>query len=187
MDRFALWHLRGVFSDIYPSLHLSSLHIHHTCSRAEIVNTPVSELSPSSPVVLSDVMAPDLPKLQVSKRVWQSGQPGALLRRHSHHQERPWQPLLCRQLQVPRHSDRGCWRRVLHCHPRLPGNGRFSLTEYQMRWFVCMAVWQAVHLPVCLVSGSTLVVTAVWHLCRLTTVCNSLQHWHACNMWLVYS
>lgn len=67
-------------------------------------------------------MAPDLPKLQVSKRLWQSCQQGALLRRHPHHQERPWQPLLRRQQQVPGHSDRELWRRGLHHYPSHSGN-----------------------------------------------------------------
>lgn len=37
----------------------------------------------------SDVMASDVPKLQVSKCLWKSSQPGALLRRYPHHQECP--------------------------------------------------------------------------------------------------
>lgn len=69
-----------------------------------------------------DVMASNLPRFQVSKCLWKSGQPGAQLRRYPHHQERPWQPLLCCQLQVrgSRHWER--WRRFFHCHTCIPGN-----------------------------------------------------------------
>lgn len=69
-------------------------------------------------------MAPDLPKLQVSKCLRKSGQPGALLRRRPHHQERPRQPLLCRQLQVHRSGHRECRRGLVHCYTCIPGNWR---------------------------------------------------------------
>lgn len=67
-------------------------------------------------------MASDLPKLQVSKCLRKSGQPGALLRRYPHHQERPWQPLLCRQLQVRGSRHREFWRGLFHCYTCIPGN-----------------------------------------------------------------
>jgi len=85
------------------------------------MGTTTKEVS-SRCVPPSDVMAADLPKLQVSKRLRQGGQPGTLLWRHPHHQERPRQPLLRRQLQVPGHRDRELRRRLLHCGARIPGN-----------------------------------------------------------------
>lgn len=86
-------------------------------------------------VSLPDVMASDLPRLQVSKRLWQSGQPGALLRRHPHHQERPRQPLLRRQLQVRGRGHRERRRRFLHRHTSDTGEG--AAAPLARRLLVC--------------------------------------------------
>jgi len=66
-------------------------------------------------------MAPAVPQLQVSERLREGGEPGALLRRHPHHQERPRQPLLRRQHPIPRHRDRERRRRLLPRHPPRAG------------------------------------------------------------------
>lgn len=69
-----------------------------------------------------DVMASHLPRFEVSKCLWKSGQPGAKLRRNPHHQERPWQPLLRCQLQVRGSRHWEFWRRFFHCYTCIPGN-----------------------------------------------------------------
>lgn len=74
-------------------------------------------------------MASDLPRLQVSKCLWESGQPGALLWRCPHHQERPRQPLLCRQLQVRGSCHWERRRRFFHCYTCIPGNWHRSTLD----------------------------------------------------------
>lgn len=82
-------------------------------------------------------MASDLPRLQVSKRLRQSGQPGALLRRHPHHQERPRQSLLRRQLQVRGRGHRERRRRFFHSHTCNAGKGAATLLARRLR--VCFS------------------------------------------------
>ena len=88
-------------------------------------------------------MASNIPELQVSERLWQGCQSGALLRRHSHHQERPWQPLLRRQCQVPGYCHGELWRRVLHHYPCLSGNQRSRFTVQMLALWV-WTVWNTV-------------------------------------------
>ncbi|TRZ07597.1 hypothetical protein HGM15179_019513, partial [Zosterops borbonicus] len=65
----------------------------------------------------ADVMAAAVPQLQVPERLREGGEPGALLRRDPHHQERPRQPFLRRQRAVPGHRHRERRRRLLPRHP----------------------------------------------------------------------